>query len=116
MTLKEASEQFCISIDKLNVYEKHGLLVQKTLVNGIPDYTEEELSEKVGIIHALSEAGMDMNTLKSYLLFGKKMEGKKDQIRILRKQRYQLLEEIHRKQQSLDRLDYMIDEIRKGGV
>ena len=36
-----------------------------------------------------------------------------DQIRILRKSRLQLLDEIHSKQQLLDQLDYMIHEIKK---
>lgn len=44
-------------------------------------------------------------------------EGKsaEEQTRILRKNRADLLEEIHRKQQLLDRLDYMIYEINKNG-
>lgn len=38
---------------------------------------------------------------------------KDEQIRILRKSRSQLLDEIHSKQQLLDQLDYMIHEIKK---
>ena len=38
---------------------------------------------------------------------------KEDQIRILRKSRAQLLDEIHGKQQLLDQLDYMLHEIKK---
>lgn len=38
---------------------------------------------------------------------------KEEQIRILRKSRLQLLDEIHFKQQLLDQLDYMIHEIKK---
>lgn len=38
---------------------------------------------------------------------------KEDQIRILRKNRLQLLDEIHSKQQLLDQLDYIIYEIKK---
>ena len=37
---------------------------------------------------------------------------KEEQIRILRKSRSQLLDEIHSKQQLLDQLDYMIHEVR----
>lgn len=37
---------------------------------------------------------------------------KEDQIRIIRKCRAKLLDEIHSKQQLLDRLDYMIHEVR----
>lgn len=38
---------------------------------------------------------------------------KEEQIRIIRKYRLQLLDEIHSKQQLLDQLDYMIYKIRK---
>lgn len=38
---------------------------------------------------------------------------KEEQIKILRKIRAELLEEIHCKQQALDRLDYMLYEIKK---
>ena len=38
---------------------------------------------------------------------------KEEKIRILRKNRAQLLEEIHGKQQLLDQLDYMLYEMRK---
>lgn len=38
---------------------------------------------------------------------------KEEKIRILRKKRAQLLDEIHGKQQLLDQLDYMIHEIKK---
>lgn len=37
---------------------------------------------------------------------------KEEQIRILRKSRSQLLDEIHSKQQLLDQLDYMIHEVK----
>ncbi len=38
---------------------------------------------------------------------------KEEKIRILRKNRAQLLEEIHGKQQLLDQLDYMLYEMKK---
>ena len=44
---------------------------------------------------------------------GGKEKTKQEQIRILRKNRMQLLDEIHSKQQLLDQLDYMIYEIKK---
>ena len=113
MTLGEASERFCISMEKLNYYEENGLIRYETLVEGIPDYTEDEL-HKAGVIHTLLEAGMDVNALGKYMqLLHGKTENKEEQIRILRKQRYRLLEEIHCKQQFLDKLDYMIDRIKK---
>ncbi len=115
MTLEEASERFCIDIENLSYYEKNGLLIYKKLVNNVPDYTEEEL-HKVGMIHALLDAGMDLDILQNYLkLNWKKAGNREEQIRILRKQRYRLLEEIHGKQQTLDEIDYIISEMKKGG-
>lgn len=115
MTLEEASERFCISMERLTYYEENKLIMYETLVDGVPDYTEEEL-HKVSMIRDLLEAGMGVNVLQKYLqLLRKRTAGKTEQIRILRKQRCELMEEIHHKQQCLDRLDYMVDEIRKGG-
>lgn len=55
--------------------------------------------------------------LKKYLsLLENKTGSKEEQIKILRKQRFKLLEDIHEKQQSLDELDYMIDEIKRRGI
>ena len=43
-------------------------------------------------------------------------ETKEAQIRSLRKIRCQLLEEIHCNQQLLDQVDYLIYELKKGGI
>lgn len=113
MTLTEASRCFRISLEKLTWYEENGLIVYETLVNDVPDYTEDEL-RKVGVIHALMTAGMEVDVLRKYLQLLRQRDGNKgERIRLLRKQRCRLLEEIHCKQQSLDALDYMIDEIRR---
>ncbi len=116
MTLKEASRQFCISMDRLKSYEENGLILCERLVDGIPDYTEEELG-KAGLIHSLLESGMEMEVLQKFMcLLREKAESREEQVRILRRQRYRLLDEIHGKQQLLDELDYMISEKKKGGI
>lgn len=113
MTLQEAAIRFQISIEKLDFYEKSGLLEYRQFINGVPDYTEDEL-RRVGLIHSLLKAGFDIDSLKKYFsLPTHDGEDKKEKIRLLRKQRCQLLDEIHDKQQSLDELDYMIEKIRK---
>lgn len=111
MTLNEASEKFSIDIEKLEFYQDNKLLECEKYVDGVPDYTENEL-RKVGIIHSLQKAGLDVPQIRQYLTLtsGDRNEEK---VRILRKQRCKLLEEIHSKQQSLDELDYMINETRK---
>ncbi len=112
MTLNEASRRFHISMEKLKNYEENNLLEHQTLADGTFDYTETEL-RRVGLIHFLVKSGMDMETLKKYLhLLNDETSSKDEQIRILRKQRYQLLEDIHDKQRTLDELDYVIRETK----
>lgn len=116
MTLREASMRFGISLEKLNEYESLGLIVPETCSGGTPDYAEQELC-KLGTIHALLTAGMQTGELRSYLqLLRKTVVNKDEQIRMLRKQRFALLGEIHTKQQSLDALDYMIETVKKQEV
>lgn len=113
MTLQEAAIRFQIHMEKLDFYEKNGLLECRQFINGIPDYTEDEL-RRVGLIHSLLKAGFDIDSLKKYFSLTVHNEAdKKEKIRLLRKQRCRLLDEIHDRQQSLDELDYMIENIRK---
>ncbi|MDE6724467.1 MAG: MerR family transcriptional regulator [Ruminiclostridium sp.] len=113
MTLNEASTRFQIDIDKLKSYEENGLFSHKILADGVSDYTQTDI-RRIGLIHSLQKFGMCMEELKKYLgLIDGKPESKDEQIRILKKQRCRLLEEIHEKQQSLDELDYMISEAKK---
>lgn len=60
-------------------------------------------------IYSLAKAGLSREEID-------KISGCKDremQIRLLRKCRYRLLDEIHEKQQSLDEIDYMISKIKE---
>lgn len=114
MTLDEVSRQFHISMEKLKFCEKNGLLKCKQFVDNIPDYTEDEM-HKVALIQSLLKAGFETNALKNFFtLCNEDEEDRKEKIRLLRKHRFQLLDEIHEKQQSLDEIDYMIERIRKG--
>lgn len=113
MTLQEAAVRFQINIEKLDFYEKNGLLECKQFINGVPDYTENELC-RVGLIHSLLKAGFNIDSLKKYFSLPDHNDAnKKEKIHLLRKQRYQLLDEIHGKQQALDEIDYLIEKIKK---
>ncbi|MDE6579878.1 MAG: MerR family transcriptional regulator [Ruminiclostridium sp.] len=113
MTLNEASTRFQIDIDKLKSYEENGLFSHRILADGVSNYTQTDI-RRIGLIHSLQKFGMNMEELKKYLgLFDGKPESKDEQIRILKKQRCKLLDEIHEKQQSLDELDYMISEAKR---
>lgn len=78
--------------------------------------TAEEISRKYHIsmdkIRYYEENGL----LEHSVLPDRKIEYIEAQIRILRKQRFLLLDEIHEKQQALDKLDYMIGELKKEGA
>lgn len=116
MTLQEASEYLHMEIAQLELYEENGLLRGKKTKNGIMDYPEIEL-QRVFHLCSLQKAGMDLASLKRFVnLLEKGASTKEEQIRILRKCRFQLMDEIHGKQQSVDHLDYLIYEIKKQKV
>ncbi len=113
MTLNEASERFHIGAETLKEYKTNGLLGH-TVSEGEPLEFNEADIRRIGLIGFLQKSGMDRDSLKGYLrLLDGKTESRDEQIRILRKQRCKLLEEIHYKQQILDELDYMILETKK---
>ena len=115
MTAEEASRHYHISIDKIRYYEENGLLEHRISADGKIEYTEAQI-DCAGMIHSLLESGMGMEKIKAFMkLFYENKSDKTGQIQILRKQRFLLLDEIHKKQQSLDELDYMIGELKKGG-
>lgn len=116
MAVEEVSRKYHISIDKIRYYEENGLLEHNVLLDGKIEHTEKQI-HCAGMIHSLLEAGMDMEKIKAFMkLFYENKRDKSGQIQILRKQRFLLLDEIHKKQQSLDELDYMIGELKKGGA
>ena len=113
MTLQEACQRFHLDMEILQLYEKNGLLKGKTMSNGTMEYQESEL-QQASQLHFLTKAGMDMQMLKRFAaLGGKREDTSAEKIRLLRKCRYQLLSEIHTKQQILDQLDYLIREIKQ---
>lgn len=116
MTAEEVSRNYHISVDKIKYYEENGLLEHNVLPDGEIEYTEQQI-RCAGIIHSLISAGLDMEKIREFMkLFYNDGSDKKEQIQILRKQRVLLLDEIHKKQRSLDELDYMIGELKKGGA
>lgn len=117
MTLQEASEQFGIDEDTLLDYKKNGLLHCRKQKNTDSEYDEMEI-EFLCQYHFLREAGMDICSLEQLLCLEHQEDGSAAQIRILRNFRYELLNSIHKKQQYLDTLDYLIYQIKEqaGGI
>ncbi len=113
MTLLEASKRLCVKIEVLRRYEENGLLKGRKSENGTTDYTEADL-QHASHLYFLQKSGMDLENVKRFaaLLENGGKNTRAEQIRILKKCRYKLLDEIHGKQQSLDHLDYLIYEIK----
>ena len=104
---------FCVKTEECNdfvkmlqLYEESGLIRTEKTESGETDYPEAEL-RKAAQLCALQRAGMELEELKKLCDLQRSgcCEAK---IRLLRKCRCRLLEQIHQKQQALDRLDYLI--------
>lgn len=65
----------------------------------------------VFLLYISRRSGMTLGEIER--LLKEKEKTREEQIRIIRKERGRLLEEIHGKQQQLDRLDYMLYEMKK---
>ena len=120
MTLQEASSRFHIEMEALRLYVENGLLIGRETDNGEMDYWEADL-QRAAQLRFLLTAGMEPDAVKQLVaLMDAKTDTGAEQIRLLRKCRYRLLDEIHEKQQFLDQVDYLIREIRdrktKGGL
>lgn len=113
MTLLEASKRFRIDGEKLRYYEENGLFDCHKQPDGSIDYCEETL-EYISLVDLLLKAGLDMESLKAYLSgLGDDSVSNEAQLKILMKQRYALLDDIHDKEKILNQLDYVIHESKK---
>ncbi|MCB6993126.1 MerR family transcriptional regulator [bacterium 210820-DFI.6.37] len=112
MTLEEVSRNYNIDTKKLILFEEKGLTGCRDK-NGFFDFRADDI-QRISLILALQDIGMDIGDIRHYLSLcpkgDKSIEGR---IRLLRKQRYRLLEEIHEKQKVLDSLDFMIYKMKE---
>lgn len=106
MTLEELGTRIHIEVKELEWYESQGLLNPEEL------RSDEEL-EQLQLLDGLARLGLGIGELRQMkeLMEGSRTE--ENQLRLLKKWRFQMLDEIHGKQQSLDRLDYVIYKIRE---
>lgn len=108
MTICELSERYKIDIQKLQYFADNHLIAADEEYSG---KTEKQL----GILCTLYDVGLNADAIKQFLLFDS-TQNHAGKIKLLNMRRADLLEDIHLKQKSLDRLDYMLYEIKnKGG-
>lgn len=94
------------SFEELDQYEKLGLL---------PGGSDERL-RRIEIINALSMAGVSLETVAANpALIDESAAASAERMRLMKKERFRQLEDLHAKQQKLDRLDRIIREIKNCG-
>lgn len=104
MTINELSKHYNIEIKKLKFFEKNNFIKIKD------EFNDDDL-KRLSSLCILYDIGLDLETIKKLLSFN--LNNKvTEQINLLISYRNNLLDEIHRKQKSLDNLDYIIYEIK----
>lgn len=110
MTIAEVSKKYKITADTLRYYERIGLIppVPRTK-GGIRDY-DEESCRWIELMKCLRSAGVQIEALIEYAALSRQGEGTEERRKaILVDQREQLVKRMEEMQQSLDRLNYKIE-------
>lgn len=114
MTRTEVSRDFCISESLLRSYESDGLIPCPHDANGDAIYQEQEL-QSVSLIKSLLDTGIEQETLRQYLfLRNAESDTRQEQVQLLRRHRAKLLNNLHRCQDALDHIDYIIYSTENG--
>ena len=108
MTIDKMSGICGISAAALEHYRELGLL---------PDAGEDEtLLRRLGGISSFAKAGLAPERLaENPVLLDESAATLDERVRIMKKERFRLLDELHAKQQALDYLDCIIRKIKSGG-
>lgn len=110
MTIKEVSEMFDLSADTLRYYEKIGLIddVERTSA-GIRNYKDKDI-QRIHFIKCMRNAGLSIERLKRYLdLFVEGEDTVTERKEILLSQREELIAKIQELEDTLNYLDYKIN-------
>ena len=113
MTIEEASERYNIPIKILQEYERWGLCGEVKKVMGAWKYDQTDI-ERLSLIMTLHDVGFTNEEVEQYMrleMSGSETAG--ERLETLRRKRNGTLDEIHFKQEQLDRLDYLRFEISR---
>ncbi|MBD5155941.1 MAG: MerR family transcriptional regulator [Oscillibacter sp.] len=114
MTIAETSRKYNITADTLRYYERIGIIppVPRTK-GGIRDY-DEASCRWIELMKCLRSAGVQIEALIEYAALCRQGEGTEERRKeILMEQRDQLLARMEEMQNSLDRLNYKIENYDK---
>ena len=114
MTIAETSKKYNMTADTLRYYERIGLIppVPRTK-GGIRNY-DENSCRWIELMKCLRSAGVQIEALIEYAALSRQGEGTEERRKeILIEQREQLLARMQEMQNSLDRLNYKIENYDK---
>lgn len=111
MNIEEASEFFEMNPEIIREYEKQGFLQVCKNNDGQIEIHDKD-AHRLCLINTFLNAGSETAVLKRFLRLWDEKLDKLEQIQILKKQRFNVLDKIHEKQQLLDRIDYMIQKVK----
>lgn len=112
MTIKEVSNRYHISEATLRYYEQEGLIFGIKRKNGIRDYTEENFPN-IEFVLCMRNAGMSMERLKKYIELLNVPNSEQKRKEILKLQRKEIKEQIDLLMDTLEKLDYKIENYEK---
>ena len=109
MTIREVSERYRIPMEVLREYERW------TAAEGIGprEYGDRDL-ERLGLLLTLYDIGFTRGEAERYLrLLLERPDAAGDRLRMLERRRCAALEEIHRREKQVERLDVLRRQIQK---
>ncbi len=110
MKISEVSKTFGISMSTLRYYERSGLFDSVQRVNGVREYSDEDI-HRLSLIMTLKNAGFTLSAISNYL--GLPIYSKQEKIKILERERLRLLERVHDSQKNINSIDYLIYTLQK---
>lgn len=110
MTKKEISRCCQIPREVLSEYEHWNLSGKKT-EGDVQQYDGEDI-QKLGMIMTLTEAGLTKKQIECYMRLAEKDNTENRRMELLNKQREQILVQIHKLEQQIEKLDYLRFQIR----
>ena len=112
MTIFEASEKYNIPVKILQEYESWGLCGEVKKVMGSWQYDDSDI-ERLSTIMTLHDIGFTNAEVERYMkLLLQGASGEEERLKMLETKRNGTLDEIHFKEQQLDRLDYLRFEMK----
>jgi DNA-binding transcriptional MerR regulator len=101
LTIEELSKCCNVALEKLKIFEKSGIITPAN-----HKYSDKDLN-MLSTLLILYDSGVKIEDIKRFCVCDSC-----EQTKILTSYRFVLLDEIHKKQKNLDKLDYIIYEIK----